>query len=86
MGMGMRFCPCHISSWCTSLKPAESAPPYAQPGRALVAEAKAHRVGDVLTVVAGVLKTPVWLFFLLVAVAKTGRYLVLGLIVLGVIG
>jgi membrane protein YqaA with SNARE-associated domain len=33
-----------------------------------------------------VLKTPVWLFFLLVAVAKTGRYLVLGLIVLGVIG
>jgi len=43
-------------------------------------------LGDVLTVVAGVLKTPVWLFFLLVAVAKTGRYLVLGLIVLGVIG
>ena len=43
-------------------------------------------LGDVLTVVAGVLKTPVWLFVTLVALAKTGRYLVLGLIVLGVIG
>lgn len=43
-------------------------------------------LGDVLTVVAGVLKTPVWLFVVLVTLAKTGRYLVLGLIVLGVIG
>lgn len=43
-------------------------------------------LGDVLTVVAGVLKTPVWLFAALVTVAKTGRYLVLGLILLGVIG
>lgn len=43
-------------------------------------------LGDVLTVVAGVLKTPFWLFVVLVALAKTGRYLVLGLVVLGVIG
>ena len=33
--------------------------------------------GDVFTVIAGVLRTPVWLFALLVAVAKTGRYVVL---------
>ncbi|MBD1203215.1 MAG: DedA family protein [Rhodobacteraceae bacterium] len=43
-------------------------------------------LGDVLTVVAGALKTPVWLFAVLVTIAKTGRYLVLGLIVMGVIG
>lgn len=43
-------------------------------------------LGDVLTVVAGVLRTPVWLFVALVSVAKTGRYLALGLVVLGVIG
>ena len=43
-------------------------------------------LGDVLTVVAGVLRTPVWLFVVLVALAKSGRYLVLGLIVLGIIG
>lgn len=43
-------------------------------------------LGDVLTVVAGTLRTPFWLFLLLVAVAKTGRYLVLALVVLGVIG
>ncbi|ESW62301.1 MAG: membrane protein [Rhodobacter sp. CACIA14H1] len=43
-------------------------------------------LGDVLTVVAGVLRTPVWLFVALVALAKTGRYLVLGLIVTGFIG
>ncbi|MEY4871291.1 MAG: hypothetical protein RLZZ563_621 [Pseudomonadota bacterium] len=35
-------------------------------------------LGDVLTVVAGTLKTPAWLFVLLVSIAKTGRYLVLG--------
>lgn len=33
-------------------------------------------VGDPLTVVAGVLRTPFLSFFLLVAAAKTGRYLV----------
>ncbi|MDZ4096862.1 MAG: YqaA family protein [Paracoccaceae bacterium] len=34
-------------------------------------------LGDVVTVVAGVMRTPLWLFALLVAVAKTGRYIVL---------
>lgn len=43
-------------------------------------------LGDVLTVVAGTLRTPFWLFVLLVALAKTGRYLVLALLVLGVFG
>ncbi|HEV7417625.1 MAG TPA: YqaA family protein [Tianweitania sediminis] len=32
--------------------------------------------GDALTVVAGVLREPLWSFLLLVAAAKTGRYLV----------
>ncbi|WRH63497.1 MAG: YqaA family protein [Fuscovulum sp.] len=43
-------------------------------------------LGDVLTVVAGTLRTPFWLFALLVSIAKTGRYLVLGLITLGFVG
>lgn len=34
-------------------------------------------VGDPLTVVAGVLREPFWIFLLLVTVAKAGRYLVL---------
>ena len=33
--------------------------------------------GDALTVIAGVLREPLWSFLILVAVAKTGRYLVL---------
>lgn len=33
--------------------------------------------GDFLVALAGALKTPVWQFLLLVALAKTGRYLVL---------
>ncbi|MEM7427223.1 MAG: YqaA family protein [Pseudomonadota bacterium] len=32
--------------------------------------------GDPLTVIAGVLRTPFWLFLTLVAIAKTGRYAV----------
>ena len=40
-------------------------------------------LGDVLTVVAGTLRTPAWLFVLLVTIAKTGRYLVLGWATLG---
>lgn len=36
-------------------------------------------VGDPITVVAGVLREPLPVFLLLVAVAKTGRYLVLAL-------
>ncbi|WP_418593124.1 YqaA family protein [Ponticoccus sp. (in: a-proteobacteria)] len=34
-------------------------------------------LGDAITVVAGVMRTPFWTFLALVAVAKTGRYLVL---------
>ena len=33
--------------------------------------------GDAITVVAGVLRTPLWAFLLLVSIAKTGRYIVL---------
>jgi membrane protein YqaA with SNARE-associated domain len=36
-------------------------------------------IGDPLTVVAGVLREPLWSFLLLVAIAKTGRYIVLAL-------
>jgi membrane protein YqaA with SNARE-associated domain len=43
-------------------------------------------LGDVLTVMAGTLRTPFWLFALLVSIAKTGRYVVLGLITLGFLG
>lgn len=43
-------------------------------------------LGDVLTVVAGTLRTPFWLFAVLVSIAKTGRYVVLGLITLGFVG
>lgn len=31
-------------------------------------------VGDPLTVIAGLMRTPFWLFLLIVALAKTGRY------------
>lgn len=34
-------------------------------------------LGDAFTVIAGVMRTPVWLFVLLVTLAKTGRYIVL---------
>jgi membrane protein YqaA with SNARE-associated domain len=40
-------------------------------------------IGDPLTVVAGVLREPFPTFLLLVAIAKTGRYLVLTLVTLG---
>ncbi|WP_372621435.1 YqaA family protein [Falsiroseomonas sp.] len=40
-------------------------------------------IGDPLTVIAGVLREPFWIFLLLVAVAKTGRYVVLALATLG---
>ena len=32
-------------------------------------------LGDAITVVAGVLRTPLWAFLLLVSIAKTGRYI-----------
>lgn len=40
-------------------------------------------IGDPLTVVAGIMKEPFWRFFLIVSLAKGGRYLMLTLIVLG---
>lgn len=40
-------------------------------------------IGDPLTVVAGVLREPLWRFVLLVSLAKTGRYVTLALITLG---
>lgn len=40
-------------------------------------------IGDPLTVVAGVLRENFWRFLLLVALAKTGRYVTLALITLG---
>lgn len=40
--------------------------------------------GDALTVAAGVLREPFWSFLLLVAIAKTGRYVILALATAGV--
>ena len=40
-------------------------------------------IGDPLTVIAGVLREPFWVFLALVAIAKTGRYVVLTLVTLG---
>jgi membrane protein YqaA with SNARE-associated domain len=42
--------------------------------------------GDLMTVVSGVLRTPLWLFLLLVGIAKTSRYIVLALITAQVVG
>ncbi|MCA2013022.1 DedA family protein [Cereibacter sphaeroides] len=43
-------------------------------------------IGDLTTVIAGAMRTPLWLFTLMVAVAKTGRYIVLALITAGLFG
>ena len=42
--------------------------------------------GDIMTVVAGVLRTPLWLFLLLVGIAKTSRYIALAAVTAQVIG
>lgn len=42
--------------------------------------------GDALTVAAGVLREPLWSFVVLVAIAKTARYVVLAAATLGVTG
>jgi membrane protein YqaA with SNARE-associated domain len=42
-------------------------------------------IGDPLTVVAGVLREPSWVFLALVAIAKTGRYISLTLLTLGLV-
>lgn len=41
--------------------------------------------GDALTVVSGVLREPLWSFLLLVTVAKTGRYVAVAAITLGLL-
>lgn len=43
-------------------------------------------IGDPLTVIAGVLREPFWSILLIVLVAKAGRYLVLAVLTLGVMG
>lgn len=43
-------------------------------------------LGDGFTVVAGMMRTPLWLFVGLVALAKTGRYVALALITAGILG
>lgn len=40
-------------------------------------------IGDPLTVVAGVLREPLWSFLAIVTIAKAGRYLVLAAATLG---
>lgn len=35
-------------------------------------------LGDAFTVVAGIMRTPVWVFLVLVSLAKTGRFVALG--------
>ncbi|MDD3516804.1 MAG: DedA family protein [Chromatiales bacterium] len=42
-------------------------------------------IGDPLTVIAGVMREPLWSFFLIVLAAKLGRYLVLAGVTLGVL-
>ncbi len=41
--------------------------------------------GDVIVAMAGVLRVPVWKFLILVAIAKTGRYVALGLLAQGIL-
>jgi len=43
-------------------------------------------LGDAITVVAGVMRTPLRVFLPLVAVAKTGRYIVLAAVTQGIFG
>ena len=42
-------------------------------------------IGDPLTMIAGVMREPLWRFVLIVLVAKLGRYLVLAMITLGLL-
>lgn len=42
-------------------------------------------IGDPLTVVAGVMREPLWRFTLIVLIAKAGRYLVLAAVTLGLL-
>jgi membrane protein YqaA with SNARE-associated domain len=55
---------------------------YARWGRWSLLLSWAPLIGDPLTVVAGVMREPLWRFLLLVAMAKTGRYVTLAWITL----
>lgn len=55
---------------------------YAKYGKWSLLLSWAPIVGDPLTIVAGVMREPFWVFLLLVSLAKIGRYLVLAVIVL----
>jgi membrane protein YqaA with SNARE-associated domain len=59
---------------------------YQQYGKWSLLLSWAPIVGDPLTLVAGVMREPLPIFILLVGIAKTGRYLVLAAIVLGLFG
>jgi membrane protein YqaA with SNARE-associated domain len=59
---------------------------YARWGRWSLLLSWAPIIGDPLTVVAGVMREPLWRFVLIVALAKTGRYVTLALITLGLVG
>lgn len=59
---------------------------YARWGRWSLLLSWAPVIGDPLTVVAGVMREPLWRFVLIVALAKTGRYVTLALITLGLFG
>jgi membrane protein YqaA with SNARE-associated domain len=43
-------------------------------------------VGDPLTVVAGILREPLWSFLLIVSVVKATRYIVVATATMGVLG
>jgi membrane protein YqaA with SNARE-associated domain len=55
---------------------------YARWGRWSLLLSWAPLIGDPLTVIAGVMREPLWRFMLLVAMAKTGRYVTLAWITL----
>lgn len=57
---------------------------YSRYGRWSLLLSWAPVIGDPLTLVAGVLREPLWSFLLLVTIAKVGRYLALAAIATGV--
>ncbi len=56
---------------------------YRRYGRATLLLSCVPVIGDPLTVVAGVLREPLWSFTILVGIAKVGRYLAITAITLG---
>jgi membrane protein YqaA with SNARE-associated domain len=58
---------------------------YARYGRWSLLGAWLPVVGDPLTLVAGVMREPLWRFLIIVTIAKGGRYLVLAWVTLGLV-